>query len=166
MPRTYPPEYKAGVLERLRAYQGDITLVSRLTGVPERTLRAWRREIWLDLLPPLPPMPPPPPPSERQSASELPKFDDFFQAMKFLREKMINELVSLAVSLSDSPGLMTPYQRLQLIMQLMNRIIGLHEYLDTNTVDPEAVFRWVAPRDDDTSEEADLSDSLEGEEVE
>lgn len=164
MPRHYPPEYKAGVLERLRAYHGDITLVSRLTGVPERTLRHWRREIWLDLLPPLPPlphMPPPPPLPDRQSDISLSNFEDAINALKFMRENLMNGLVNLSAGIRDAQGLMTPYQRVQMITQLMNRMLELNEYLYSYEDDPEDNQRPPVRRaePDMESEETEQTDS-------
>lgn len=176
MPRHYPPEYKAGVLERLRAYHGDITLVSRLTGVPERTLRHWRREIWLDLLPPLPHMPPPPPLADRQDDTALSNFEDTIKALKFMRENLMNGLVNLSAGISDSQGLMTPYQRVQMITQLMNRMLELNEYLfpydDDSGDNQPATSRRVEPDlesaetdqiDSDMPDETEVTDSNEPE---
>jgi transposase-like protein len=43
MSRRYSPDHKALVLKILKAYKDDVTAASRYTGVPERTLREWRR---------------------------------------------------------------------------------------------------------------------------
>jgi len=40
--RYYSPDYKTVVLRLLDAYDGDVALTSLETGIPERTLRAWR----------------------------------------------------------------------------------------------------------------------------
>jgi hypothetical protein len=47
MSRRYSPDHKALVLKILKAYKEDVTAASRYTGVPERTLREWRREMRL-----------------------------------------------------------------------------------------------------------------------
>ena len=44
MSRRYSPDHKALVLKILKAYKDDVLAASRYTGVPERTLREWRRE--------------------------------------------------------------------------------------------------------------------------
>ena len=44
MSRRYSPDHKALVLKILKAYKDDVSAASRYTGVPERTLREWRRE--------------------------------------------------------------------------------------------------------------------------
>ena len=44
MSRRYSPDHKALVLKILKAYKDDGVVASGYTGVPERTLREWRRE--------------------------------------------------------------------------------------------------------------------------
>jgi transposase-like protein len=44
MSRRYSPDHKALILKILNAYKKDVVAASRYTGVPERTLREWRRE--------------------------------------------------------------------------------------------------------------------------
>ena len=44
MSRRYSPDHKALVMKILKAYKDDVTAASRYTGIPERTLREWRRE--------------------------------------------------------------------------------------------------------------------------
>ncbi len=45
MSKRYCPEYKQLVLRLIKqAFRGSIPEASRFTGVPQRTLRDWRRE--------------------------------------------------------------------------------------------------------------------------
>jgi hypothetical protein len=44
MSRRYSADHKALVLKILKAYKDDVIAASHYTGVPERTLREWRRE--------------------------------------------------------------------------------------------------------------------------
>ena len=58
MSRRYTLQQKADALDHLQASGGNIALTHLQTGVPERTLRFWRRQLWLDSHLPLPPPPP------------------------------------------------------------------------------------------------------------
>lgn len=44
MSRRYSRAHKLLVLRLLQAFEGNITLTSDFTGIPERTLREWRRQ--------------------------------------------------------------------------------------------------------------------------
>ncbi|MEO8607626.1 MAG: hypothetical protein ABI690_07080 [Chloroflexota bacterium] len=44
MSRRYSPDHKSLVLKILKNFKDDVLTTSRYTGVPERTLREWRRE--------------------------------------------------------------------------------------------------------------------------
>ena len=44
MSRRYSPDHKALILKILKAYKDNVVAASRYAGVPERTLREWRRE--------------------------------------------------------------------------------------------------------------------------
>jgi transposase-like protein len=56
MPRHYPPDSKTEALQILQANGGDITAAHYKTGIPYRTLYAWRQELFLrrQTTPPLP----------------------------------------------------------------------------------------------------------------
>ena len=45
MSRRYTPDHKALVLKILVSFKYDVTATSRFTGIPERTLRDWTRQI-------------------------------------------------------------------------------------------------------------------------
>ncbi len=45
MSRRYASDHKALVLKILVSFKYDVTATSRYTGIPERTLRDWTREI-------------------------------------------------------------------------------------------------------------------------
>jgi hypothetical protein len=45
MSRRYAPDHKSLVLKILKAHKLDVAATSRFTGVPERTLRDWLREL-------------------------------------------------------------------------------------------------------------------------
>jgi hypothetical protein len=44
MSRRYAPDHKQLVLKILSNFKEDVTITSRYTGVPERTVREWRNE--------------------------------------------------------------------------------------------------------------------------
>jgi transposase-like protein len=126
MTRRYTPEEKAEALALLQANRGNIALTHVQTTVPERTLRHWRRQQWLKQQAQLP-LPPPTPP--RQQQEDLPEFEDDATALKFLREQIIQELLQVAVSLKDSFSVTTPYQRVLVLSQLLDRLIKLDNYI-------------------------------------
>jgi hypothetical protein len=45
MSRRYAPDHKSLILKILRANKLDVAATSRFTGVPQRTLRDWLREL-------------------------------------------------------------------------------------------------------------------------
>jgi hypothetical protein len=136
----YHPTQKTAILEKLRANGGDIAVTHLQTGVPERTLRDWRRERWLQS----PPPPPPTPLRRRQNDpdgdavddqpaqapdQELPVFEDDLDALAYLRRQIVDELVRIAGAFQDTFQLASPYQRVNMLAQLMDRLMKLDERL-------------------------------------
>jgi transposase-like protein len=145
MPRQYSPDHKAAILERLHANGGDIAITHLQTGIPERTLRDWRRAIWLHS----PPPPPPPTPTWRRqndstpdiakpqplpsSEDNVPVFKDDLDALAYLRRQIVNELVKIASAFQDSLQLVSPYQRVTILSQLTDRLMKLDAHLKPYT---------------------------------
>src|SRR5512134_2938710 len=102
MPRPYPPETKAGALDRLQANGGDIMLTSVQTGISQRTLYDWRRRLWLQqTLQQHPPLPQ----QQNENADspvgaglcprpepETPDADDDLEALSLMRRRILQEL--------------------------------------------------------------------------
>jgi hypothetical protein len=100
---------------------GDIQATAHQTGIPDRTLRAWRGSI----LPYLPP----PPPDSRQKVAELPAFDNDLDTLAFIRQNILGELSRLSASLQYDSGFSTPYQRALVLSQLMDKLLKLDVHL-------------------------------------
>ena len=118
MSQRYTEEEKAKILAKLQANRGNIARTHLQTGVPERTLFAWRREVWLQqrqLRHPLP--------SQQETAEQspdvqahgvaldIPTFDDDLEAVRYVRSQIMKELVNLGASLTGDFDVTTPYQR-------------------------------------------------------
>jgi transposase-like protein len=141
MSRRYTPEEKYAILAQLQANRGNIALTRLQTGVPERTLNAWRREMWLLRQPLHTPQPPqqyqenqPPSNSEGMASvvsltQKIPDFADNLEAMKFMRERIMRKLLNLTVTFDGDLSLTTPYQRALVLSQLLERMMKLDEHL-------------------------------------
>ncbi len=123
--RRYTPAEKVSALEQLQTNGGNVTITALQTGISERTLYHWRRQDWLQQI------------LQRQSPPPLlqqpPAFDDDLDALRFLRTQIMDELVSLAMTLKDGANLTTPYQRVALLSQLLDRLIKLDAHLKPYT---------------------------------
>ncbi len=123
MTTHYPPELKQQALELLRDTGGDIAQTHIKTGVPERTLYNWRRELWQNW--------------RRQSSTSvlpnppkpLPQFEDDLEAMDYIRQKIMAELLNLANNFQTDANFMTPAQRIMLLTQLTDRFIKLDTHV-------------------------------------
>ncbi len=123
MTTQYPPDLKQQALEILRDSGGDINQAHLKTGVPTRTLYNWRQELWQSWrrqsLSPILPNPPKP----------LPQFEDDLEAMDFIREQIMAELLNLANNFQSEIHYTTPSQRVLHLSQLMDRFIKFDEYV-------------------------------------
>jgi len=123
MTTHYPLDLKQQALEILRDTGGDINQAHIKTGVPERTLYNWRHELWQNWRrqPSSPVLPNPP--------KALPQFEDDLEAMDFIRQKIMGELLNLANNFQTDANFMTPAQRIMLLTQLTDRFIKLDEHV-------------------------------------
>jgi hypothetical protein len=157
MPRHYRPYQKAAALRELDASFGDIVTTSERTGIPERTLRDWRRqrEKVLPNLPPPPPIfsPPPSPPPPPKPA--LPIFEDDMKALAFMRQQILDELVNISTNIKDTFAQTAPHRRLRVLSDLLDRLAKLDERLrpyQPPSHCPLLVARWlVCPHPQRTS---------------
>ncbi len=130
MSRRYTPAEKSAILAILRANYDDISLTHHQTGIPERTLREWRRSQL-----------PPPKSSPRQqefsphtpdfiaAGGSPPGFTDDLEAMRFMRSRIMQELLNLTTSFNDDFGGATPYHRVQMLSRLLERLMKLDNHL-------------------------------------
>ena len=121
MPFKYTPDQHAAAMVVLERNRGDIRATAHQTGIPDRTLRAWRGSI----LPYLPP----PPPLSRQNTAELPAFENDLDTLAFIRQNILAELSRLSASLQHDSGFSTPYQRALVLSQLMDKLLKLDVHL-------------------------------------
>ena len=147
MPRTCTPQQKAEALELLAATGGDITQTQMKTGIAERTLYRWRNELWQTWRRQAPPPPSPKP---------LPQFADDLEAMDFLRQKIMAELLNLANNYQENLAYTTPAQRVTLIAQLLDRFMALDEHLKPYRPKPIVQLHVIGsegeePEDDEPS---------------
>lgn len=137
MATQYPPDLKNQALEILRDSGGDINLAHIKTGVPTRTLYNWRHDLWQSWRrhneSPILPNPPKP----------LPQFDDDLDALTFLRQQIMAELLNLANNFQTEMAYTTPAQRVSLLSQLTDRLIKLDEHLDVRQEEQiEYVYKY------------------------
>lgn len=134
MPRHYTPQRKADALQQLDSLYGDIALTAERTGIPERTLRDWRRERERSSPPSPPPFSAPPPPP-----NEPPEFEDDLEAVTYIREQIMNELLNVSANISDTFAQTAPHKRLRVLSDLLDRLMKLDEIL--KPYQPDTWFR-------------------------
>jgi hypothetical protein len=120
MPQKYSPLQKAAALVLLERNSGNFPLTVQQTGISRSTLYEWQSEIQAFFQENTP--------SIRQPA-ELPVFSDDLETLAFIRKQIMDEMLRLAVSLKDDPGHSTPYQRVKVLAQLMDRLMKLDHHL-------------------------------------
>jgi transposase-like protein len=120
--RKYTPAEKTAALEALQAVGGDMQRASQETGIPERTLYAWRKEAWLQQSLQQSP------PSESQQ-KPVPHFDDPTDLLDYVRQQIMEELVHLVTNLEQSRNYTSPHPRIVMIDQLLNRLVHLEKFL-------------------------------------
>lgn len=113
----YTTDEKADALACLELNGGDVVRTAAETGVPERTLYTWRRQF--EEKNQRQQSPPPP----------LPKFENDLDAMKFLREQIVQELLNIARSFGAEADRSSPRQRALVLSQLLDRLMKLDAHL-------------------------------------
>jgi hypothetical protein len=150
MSTRYSSDYKALVSRLLWMYGGNITLVSHLTSIPERTLRDWR---WQAALPAMirredsserREHPAPPPLSNTSTAA-----DDF----DLLRQRLMQQAMSLATSLTDDAEVAPLHQRALALSRLIDRIVKLDTHADSDYIEMMPLPYDVEETDDEDEEE-------------
>jgi hypothetical protein len=121
MPRKYSFAQKAAALVQLERNRGDVAYTASQMAISVRALRDWNGEIQAWLLPRTPP--------QRQNPGIIPAFKDDLETLAFIRTQIIDEMLRLSVSLKEDPGHATPYQRVIVLSQLMDKLMKLDQYL-------------------------------------
>jgi len=141
MSRRYTPNEKAAIIMQLDLNRGDILLTSQQTGIPTRTLYTWRQEVYFQRrrqqheTPSLPLDVP----SESASVAanttsqppekSLPVFENDLDTMRFMRSRIMQELLNLTMSLNDNFDGTTPYHRVLILSRLLERLMKLDDHL-------------------------------------
>ena len=113
MSKRYSQEEKDQALARLVANTNDVPLTSAQTGIPVRTLHAWRRahlasEQYA---------------AQQQQQVKLASSDD--EALRLLRQQLVSEALSFIASLEEVIDDATLNQRVSALGQLIDRIVKL-----------------------------------------
>jgi len=137
MPRHYTTHQKADALQVLDTAYGDIALASQRTGIPERTLRDWRRERERSSPPSPPPFSAPPPPP-----NEAPEFEDELDALIYMREQIMGELLNISANIQDTFAQTAPHKRLRVLSDLLDRLMKLDEIVKPYQPVPWYRFTW------------------------
>jgi hypothetical protein len=137
MPRHYTAFQKGDALQLLDSLYGDIALTSERTGIPERTLRDWRRERERSSPPSPPPFSAPPPPP-----NEVPDFEDQLDALNYIREQVMNELLNISANIGDTFAQTPPHKRLRVLSDLLDRLMKLDEIVKPYEPTPWYRFAW------------------------
>jgi transposase-like protein len=124
--RTYTTEEKAHALAALSQNGGDTLRTSLQMGIPERTLYTWSRRWRAE--------------NQQQSFSELPPlntppvgFENDLNTLAYLRRQIMAELVNLASNFQAGMGFVTPYRRVRVLSQLLDKLMQLDIHLQPYT---------------------------------
>lgn len=133
MPKTfYTEEQRAEALALLRYNRSNVALTSQQTGIPERTLREWRRLQRIEnVLPPA-----------KELSAAAKNIEDAPEALEYVYKKFLKELVAIADSLPELVRTAPPYHQLLTMMKLLDRLELLH-MLTTGTIDPTIQVEFV-----------------------
>jgi hypothetical protein len=120
MPQKYTPDQKTAVMVLLERAGGNVPLVSQRTGIPVRTLYNWQCQLLPHLQQYAPFVPNP---------AETLAFDDDLSALAFIRKQIMDEMIRISSSLKNDNGITTPYQRVLVLSQLMDKMMKLDLHL-------------------------------------
>jgi hypothetical protein len=127
MPRHYDSLQKVSALQTLDLNNGNIILTSQETGIPVRTLYAWRREREQQNLLQSLQLQQTVPMQQPSLFTPPPEFADDADAYGFLRQQVLRELTTVAANLNM--GAATPAQRLAALNQLFEYLTEVDKRL-------------------------------------
>jgi hypothetical protein len=121
MPYKYSPEQKAAAMVRLERNHGDLHRTAAQTGVSIRSLYEWSCSIeaWLLQHTPL----------DVQDTAVFPAFENDLDSLSFVRKQIMEEIVRTSASLKNDTGITTPYQRVHVLSQLVDKLMKLDDHL-------------------------------------
>jgi hypothetical protein len=137
MPRHYTAFQKGDALQLLDSLYGDIALTSDRTGIPERTLRDWRRERERSSPPSPPPFSAPPPPPNKP-----PEFEEDLDALVYIREQIMAELLNISANMHDTFAQTAPHKRLRVLTELLDRLMVIDAAVEPYEPTPWYRFSW------------------------
>ena len=161
MSRRYTSDEKAVVLSLLQSSGYNIVVTSLQTGIPERTLRYWRRQQNLAKVLPLPPHTP--------SAAAAAISEDFPDAERFklLRRQILDHISTLTASLTNGLDTASPFHRVLALSQLFEHLKRLEVYMPRDERKNKIVIEFMdehgnvyseLPPSDDDDEEGEYPD--------
>jgi hypothetical protein len=121
MPYKYSPEQKAAAMVRLERNHGDLHRTAAQTGISIRSLYEWSCSIqaWLLQHTPL----------DVQDTAVFPAFENDMETLAYVRQQIMDEMVRLSSALKSDTGISTPYQRVLVLSQLVDKLMKLDLHL-------------------------------------
>ncbi|MBZ0280690.1 MAG: transposase [Anaerolineae bacterium] len=120
MPRKYTPDQKTVALLQLQRNGGNIPITAAQMGIARSTLYGWQSDIQAKVQETAL--------SVRQPA-EHPEFEDDLEVLAFVRRQILDEMVKVSIDMRHQSDMTTPYQRVHILSQLMDRLMKLDEHL-------------------------------------
>lgn len=136
MPRKYTDQQKIDALQHLADNYGNVTLTAIQTGIPERTLRDWKRRRKFETLKDLPPI------KETRRRQQTAANDDPDQNTENesegeytrIRQRLMQHIDTLLETLTDDPD--TAHLRIIALTRLLDRVIKLESLTRTESNAP------------------------------
>ncbi|MBZ0303023.1 MAG: hypothetical protein K8J31_24975 [Anaerolineae bacterium] len=142
MSKQYVDEERIEALAQLRINRNNVALTSRQTGVPERTLREWRRLQRLEHgLPPNPPSAA----AAAVIADHVARFSEPSEALQHVYDQFLQELVTIADTLPDILSTAPPYHQLLALMNMIDRIEKLQMLVPQTASQQTIRLEFVEP---------------------
>jgi transposase-like protein len=126
MSTRYSPDFKSLVARLLWMYGGNVSLVSHLTGVPERTIRSWRWNIIPHEFRQENPL------EQQEQAALLPHKNSSTAAadnLEVLHTRLMEQTLALVSSLSTDADAAPFPQRAMALTRLIDRIVKLEAHV-------------------------------------
>jgi transposase-like protein len=139
VPHRYTDEQRLEALDLLDVNRNNVALTSIQTGIPERTLREWRRQDRIQRH-----LPPDPLPAAAAEAFER-EFTETSEAIQWIQDRFIQELVKLTQTLPEILSTASPYHQLLTLMHMIDRIEKLQTLVPQSDNHPSIRLEFVDP---------------------
>ncbi len=147
MPKRYSDEEKAEALRLLSANRYDVARTSLEIGIPERTLHRWRRNEQLDkrFM-----AADPPPMAAAIKDDDNDSDEDPGVILSQIHRRMLDDIVKLSGTIERDLETASPYQRLQALVMLIDRLDKIDRLIPRNLREMVISFEYVDPKDNPT----------------